>query len=275
MDTPNEITLSAQGRFLKLRVCGGGNRVGGGQRGNVSAFSRSSRLRLLQKMATIKANGLNAVFLTLTYGQEFPAPRQAKRHLDSFLKRISRRYANVSAIWRMEFQKRGAPHFHLLLFNLPFVQKEHISLWWGEVVGVQFWDTASFPIRPPFTRIEKLYSQKHAARYVAKYVAKVEGANGGFNIASYLTDKGEFIHPVTGENSGSIGRWWGVYNAEALPLADLVEIIANGAGTIAVNALRRALAAIRWRVEPDSRFGFFLFEDNPYLWADYFEELLR
>lgn len=271
----NEITLTAQGRFLKLAVCG----AGGGERGNkrsvVTEFSRASRLRLLQKMATIKANGLKSVFLTLTYGQSFPSPREAKRHLDTFMKRLKRKHENISGFWRLEFQRRGAPHFHLLLFNLPFLPKQELANNWFAVIGSAYGDFTSGESEAPFTRIELLSSHKHASRYVAKYVAKADGVEGGFNIAAYLTAEGEFIHPQNGDNCGSIGRWWGVFNAQALPLADLVEIVVNGGGVVAMKALRRALAAIRWRVEPESRFGFFLFEDNPYLWADYFEELLK
>ena len=273
MTERNEITLSAQGRFLKLSVCGGGGGAKG-KRSLVTEFSRASRLRLLQKMATIKSSGLKSVFLTLTYGQEFPSPREAKRHLDNFMKRIKRHHDCVSGFWRLEFQERGAPHFHLLLFGLPFVPKETLATLWGEIVGQRYWDNSVFPMRPPFTRIEALASHKHASRYVAKYVAKSDAVGSGFNIASYLTAEGHFIHPVTLEDCGSIGRFWGVFNASCLPLADLVEIIVNGGGVEALKVLRRALAATRWRVDEASRFGFFLFEDNPYTWCEYFEELL-
>lgn len=269
----NEITVSAHGKLLKMKTLGVSEARGGGKRSNITVFSPASRFRLLQKMATVKGSGLKSVFLTLTYGQEFPSPQAAKRHLDNFLKRIRRHYANVSGYWRFEFQKRGAPHFHLLLFNLPFVPKDIIKRWWAKVVGVQFWDTSTKKAKPPFTRIEFLKSHTHASRYVAKYVAKVDGANCGFNVAAYLTDKGEFIHPVSGENCGSIGRWWGVFNAEALPLAQLIEIMVSGFDATLIDAFKRVLGAVRWRVNPHSRAGFTLFEDNPYTWADYFEVL--
>jgi len=274
MSERHEITLRAQGRLLQVSVCGGGTTNRRAKRSAVTLFSRSSRVRLLQKMATIKSKGLQSVFLTLTYGQEFPHPREAKRHLDNFLKRIKRAYKNVSGFWRLEFQERGAPHFHLLLFGLPFVPYVWFSeTWWG-VVGDVYADHSGEKIRAPFTRMEALKSHSHASRYIAKYVAKADGADNGFNVASYLTEDGAFLHPVTGEDGGSVGRWWGVFNADALPLADLVEILVDGFGTFAVDTLRRALAAIRWRVNPESRHGFFLFEDNPYTWADYFEEMI-
>lgn len=272
----NEITLLAQGRVLKVSVCGGGGNHKRAKRTAVTLFSRSSRLRLLQKMASIKGKGLKSVFLTLTYGQEFPHPRAAKRHLDNFLKRIRRIYENVSGFWRLEFQERGAPHFHLLLFGLPFVSYSWFSETWGSVVERVFWDKSKEKIRAPFTRMEALKSHSHASRYVAKYVAKSGGGEGagGFNVASYLTVEGNFLHPVTGENGGSVGRYWGVFNAEGLPLADMVEIVMNGYGRAAIDTLRRVLAATRWRIDPNGRYGFFLFEDNPYLWADYLEELI-
>lgn len=271
----NEITVSAQGRMFTVKVCGAGsNNAGDSKRSAITLFSRASRLRLLQKMATIKTKGLKSVFVTLTYGQEFPSPKTAKRHLDNFLKRIGRAYENVSGFWRMEFQQRGAPHFHVIFFGLPYIDKDDLATMWGEIVGNEFWDNTSNPQRPPFTRIELLSSHKHAARYVAKYVAKSD-SDGGFNIAPYLTVRGDFIHPVTGEVDGKVGRWWGVFNAAALPLADLVEIVVNGYGSAALMTLKRALAATKWRVDPANRFGFFLFEDNPMLWVEYFEEAVR
>lgn len=273
MTTESEVSLSAQGRLLKFKTLGVAGNVSGGKRGKVTLFTNSSRFRLLQKMATVKGKGLRSVFLTLTYGQEFPSPRDAKRHLDNFLKRIRRHYANVSGYWRFEFQKRGAPHFHLLLFNLPFVPKDVIKRWWGKVVGVQFWDTSSKKAIPPFTRIEFLKSHTHASRYVAKYVAKVHGANCGFNVGAYLTDTGEFIHPQTGIVGESIGRWWGVFNADCLPLAKLVEIVVNGGAAKLIDHFKRVMGAVRWRINPHTRQGFTLFEDNPYGWADYFEVL--
>jgi len=278
MKEVNEITVSAHGRLLKMKSLGVAGNVSGGKRGKVTLFTNSSRFRLLQKMATVKGKGLQSVFITLTYGQKFPSPKEAKRHLDNFLKRIRRHYALVSGFWRFEFQQRGAPHFHVILFDLPFIPKAVIKRWWGKVVGHEFWDYTNEKAVPPFTRIEFLRGYRKATSYVAKYVAKVSPADGGasgFNIASYLTAEGEFIHPVTGESDGGIGRWWGVFNADCLPLAELVEIVVNGFDATIIDTFKRAIAALRWRINAHSRAGFTSFEDNPYTWADYFEVLVE
>lgn len=266
---PSKITLKVQGRLLKVTVhTTSEEMIGGGLRGKVSAFSRASRLRLLQKMHTIKPVGnFHATFITLTYGQEFPSPTVAKRHMDNFLKRLRRRWLYSSGFWRFEFQKRGAPHFHLLLFGLPFVPKDTIAKWWANTIGLQFQDTSSGEPRAPFTRIEAIRSHRKAAAYVSKYVAKCD--DSGFNFPAYLTAEGEFIHPQTGEISQSIGRWWGVYNALWLPTDEVVELTLKWGSRDVFNNLKRAVSHFWKGRNNKQKSGWTLFVDNPYRWIDY------
>lgn len=260
-----KITLKAQGRFLKVSAETGEERSGGGRRGKVNPFSRASRLRLLSymhKIKPMKGRNFHATFLTLTYGQSFPSPSVAKRHLDNFLKRLRRRWSYVSGFWRFEFQKRGAPHFHLVLFGLPFLPKETVSGWWAAVIGVQHHDWSSGSPEQPFTRIEALKSHAHAVRYISKYVAKVD--DSGFNFLAYLTDEGEFIHPGSGEISQSIGRWWGVFNAIWLP-KDVEETLVIGWGCRDVFYNLRRCAGRLWKGRNNhAKSGWTYFTDNPY-----------
>jgi len=258
-----KITLKAQGRLLKVSAETDEERTGGGIRNKVSAFSRASRLRLLSKMHTIKpVRNFHATFITLTYGQSFPDPTTAKRHLDNFLKRLRRRWLYASGFWRFEFQRRGAPHFHLVLFGLPFLPKETLAGWWFSTIGVQFSDTSSGEARAPFTRIEAIKSHAQAARYVSKYVAKCD--DSGFNFPAYLTDEGEFIHPVTGEITETIGRWWGVFNAIWLP-KDVEEVLTLGWGCRDVFYNLRRAAGRLWKGRNNhAKSGWTYFSDNPY-----------
>lgn len=261
---PSKITLTAQGRFFKITAeCQTEESTIGGARGKVSAFSRASRLRLLSYMHKIKpVRNFHATFITLTYGQSFPSPTTAKRHMDNFLKRFRRRWLYSSGFWRFEFQKRGAPHFHLLLFGVPFIPKDVLAKWWFETIGTEYADYSSGAALAPFTRIEAIRSHAHAARYVSKYVAKCD--DGGFNFLAYLTATGEFIHPVTGEVSESIGRWWGVYNAIWLP-KDIEEtlVIAWGCRDVFYN-LRRAAGHLWKGRNNHAKSGWTSFTDNPY-----------
>lgn len=271
MTQANKFALVAQGRLLKVSAISPSEDVLGGKRGKVSTFSRASRLRLLQKMHTIKpmkGAKFYGTFITLTYGQQFPTPALAKHHLDNFLKRLRRRWTYCSGFWRFEFQRRGAPHFHLVLFGLPFLPKETLAKWWSDTIGVQFQDTSSGMATPPFTRIEVLKSHAHAARYVSKYVAKVDDGSG-FNFLAYLTAEGEFIHPVTREVCDTIGRWWGVFNSLWLPV-DVCETLELGWGSKDVFYNLRRAAGKLWRGRNNHRkSGWTFFTDNPYEWIRY------
>jgi len=271
---PTKVTLQAQGRFFKVSAETDEERTGGGLRGKVNPFSRASRLRLLSymhKIKPLKGGNFHATFITLTYGQSFPTPTVAKRHLDNFLKRLKRRWTYCSGFWRFEFQQRGAPHFHLVLFGLPFLPKGTLQEWWGSVVGKQFWDASTPTLRPPFTRIEALKSHAHAVRYISKYVAKVD--DSGFNFLAYLTDEGEFIHPVTGEIDSSIGRWWGVFNSIWLPLDAVKEMVIKWGSRDVFYNLRRAAGSLWKGRNNHAKSGWTYFTDNPYEWLRYAEYL--
>jgi len=221
-----KIGFEAQGSLIKLKVTLPSMTrfpAHNAKRGQVSKFSRKSRKRLLEKTARLDLASTSdknpIIFITLTYGQIWPkTSEEAKSHLRAMLERI-RRFAPQSAgFWRLEFQERGAPHFHLLLFNLPFIPKKTLQNAWGEIINLQYWDNSkrdiSGEVKPPFTRIEAIASGRRAVSYVAKYVAKVEPekevsseAASGFNNVPYL----------------HAGRWWGVFNSEFLPFAEIFE----------------------------------------------------
>lgn len=221
----------------------------------------------------MRKGNFHATFITLTYGQSFPNPKAAKRHLDNFLKRLKRRWSYASGFWRFEFQERGAPHFHLVLFGLPFLPKDTLAEWWGDTVGREYWDTSQAEPRAPFTRVEALKSHAHATRYVSKYVAKCD--DSGFNFLAYLTDEGEFIHPVTGELCESIGRWWGVWNSLWLPLDVAKELVLKWGERDVFFNLRRAVGRMWKGRNKHQKSGWTFFSDNPYEWLRYAEYLQK
>ena len=176
------------------------------KRGVVKGFSKASRKSMIRQCA--KMGKAIPVFLTLTYGSRFPSdPKQWKRHLASFGKRLIRYNSELSAIWRLEPQKRGAPHYHLLIYQsngkAPFVPKKWIAKAWSEVLG----DYSDSKHLAAGTRIESLDSSRGAAFYVAKYVAK-------------LSEDEDFL-----EEWSRAGRLWGSFNKSALPMAKQHEML--------------------------------------------------
>ena len=100
-------------------------RRGGGIRDRVRGFSRTSRRNLLRHLASINRSAFRAfkgrmIFVTLTYPKDYPEdPELCKRHLKALRKRLQREYGSFAAFWRLGIQRRGAWHFHLLLFVGP------------------------------------------------------------------------------------------------------------------------------------------------------------
>jgi len=81
----------------------------------ITEFSHQSRMRLLH---TAKNCGVQfSSMATLTYPAEFPRDgRQVKEHdLKGIIRWFRRNFSGVLGLWFLEFQKRGAPHFHILL----------------------------------------------------------------------------------------------------------------------------------------------------------------
>lgn len=138
-------------------------------------LSKKSRQRL-----AFVANNTRVVFrtmVTLTYPKEYPCDGTlVKKHLDSFLKWCKRRFGAPSYLWFLEFQKRGAPHIHLLL-DAPMPQTEmERRLLFGEVSQAWYRIVKSgdeLHLRAG-TRVERIRKPDGAARYCLKYAYKTE-----------------------------------------------------------------------------------------------------
>lgn len=107
-------------------------------------------------------------FLTLTYPRDFPTNgKEVKRHLNTFLSWLRSANSGLEYLWFLEFQKRGAPHFHIMV-NVDMVsRKKEVSIRWYETV--QSGDVKHLKAGTNTQRIRK---SDGAARYTAKYASK-------------------------------------------------------------------------------------------------------
>jgi len=131
------MTLAVGGSVLKLKAAKvpRGPRSNG-RRGKITRFSAQSRGRMIELVASINRPACRhkPLMVTLTYPAVFPDEgRAVKRHLDMFLKRLKREFPQSAAIWKLEYQRRGAPHFHILLFGVPFINAMWLSRCWAYV----------------------------------------------------------------------------------------------------------------------------------------------
>lgn len=104
---------------------------GGAKRGKVTEFSDSSRERLASHLVNLPSGSIKS-FLTLTYPETFPTDgKSIKYHLQKMRQWFKRR--GVSGVWFLEFQRRGAPHFHAFLSG--FLSAESVAEQWVNVVS--------------------------------------------------------------------------------------------------------------------------------------------
>jgi len=199
------LKIEFQGKFVAAAVRYPSDRkYSRHKRGKVTTFSHGSRTRMFDLFHKLEVK-TKPVFITLTYMEKWPNAEQAKNNLRAFLERVRRKYKNASGIWRMEFQERGAPHFHIIFFDLPFWKKESVQEVWADIIGEKG--------RKPFTRIEMVRSHKGLMAYVSKYVAKLQDDGvSGFNSLTYL-------HAYKEKYGENIGRVWGKFESANLPFA--------------------------------------------------------
>lgn len=192
-------TVSAQGQVYELRrsdVTTPLKPPHGGIRGVITGFSRASRRRLIDLTARLDTDGVRKTFLTLTFS-DIHTPEETKAALKRFTMRLRRAYPNFSAIWRSERQERGAIHFHLICFNLPYIPQKGLQ---------SVWEDCTKEARS-IIHIKLLNSSRAVMNYVSKYIAKQDDADAVFT----SLDKPTYQHAT--------GRHWGYINKKALPMA--------------------------------------------------------
>ena len=99
------------------------------RRGRIRGFSCESANRLV---FAIRNAPIFLSKITLTYPGDFPADGHVvKRDIAAICKRLRRK--GLAGIWYLEFQRRGAPHLHILVDGS--VDGSWLSQAWYEVVG--------------------------------------------------------------------------------------------------------------------------------------------
>jgi len=168
------------------------------KRNKIREWSLPSRRRAFREIAAVQwSQFVSVLFITLTYPETFPASgRPCKRHFQKFMQRWNRRFDKMVGLWKFEFQKRGAPHFHLWVgLDRPVSSRdldelrEWVSRAWFEVV-----DSGSEKHLDAGTQVDVCRFQNHAARYIKGYLRK-DGAKEYQNVVP--------------DGFAAVGRFWG------------------------------------------------------------------
>ncbi len=221
------------------------------KRGIIRVFSRASRRRLMRFLARLKTRKIRATFITLTF-TEVVSNERAKMVFKRFSMRLRRRFEKVSVVWRMEFQDRGAIHFHLLCFNCPF---------WAQKELQKTWEDCTEESRS-IVHIKLVHGARSVMAYISKYIAKPDERS---EIPSL--DDVSYQH---GSAGGLAGRFWGWINKELLPLGQKYEGVLTNDYTI------KSISIWAWKLigveNTYNNLTFHLFADNAeWFWSMFIE----
>jgi hypothetical protein len=212
------LRVAVEGVSVELQAHVEHVRQGGGIRGEIKGFSRQSRARFMHQIGSINRQVYDhrrVLFMTLTYHRSWSEdPAEQYGQLRKWFKRMNRRWPGTVIQWRKEWQARGAPHFHLIVYTpveaIPVVDAE----WTFVNDAVSAW--VGIARRPGDS---EHYMRRYAvnARFLDSWRGVMAYAS---KTAEYLSKK-ETVQPV--DEHGEVlptGRIWGTLgNKSNLPVS--------------------------------------------------------
>lgn len=211
------------------------------KRAGITTFTKKSRGRLCSLVAKIKRHS-RPVFVTLTYPENYPSDyKKYKRDLSNFSKRLKYAFPGVSVLWKLEFQDRGAPHYHMFVFGASLSRLQaFIPLAWYQVVksGDEKhlrWHRGELGNGNEHC-VQEIRSWNGVKSYTAKYFTK------GVNVVS------------------ETGRFWGYWGD--LPLSTILEF-----SFTMEEALRFKNDIQLYTMYLHDNFGFWMYGEKYYEWV--------
>ena len=164
----------------RYRVTGGGvpspQPVGGKAGRVVVGMSHRSRRRMLELLHSLRSDGASPLWITLTFPADFPDTPAARVAFAKWLKRLARKFPAYAAVWRIEKQKRGAPHDHLLMWGvvddgqrLRAVKAWMTGAWHDIAGGGDAWHSTFG------CKVTRVSHDVGVRRYIGKYQTKKGG----------------------------------------------------------------------------------------------------
>jgi len=133
-------------------------------------------------------------FVTFTFAENITSLKEANMYWANFIRKFKKSYPNTKYLGVVEFQKRGAVHYHVLFFNLKYKAgiKNEIRDLWGQ--GFIKFKSAK--------KIEKIH---HLGLYLAKYLQKDIVDNRLIGEKAFFTSK-NLTQPIFLRNEETCGN---------------------------------------------------------------------
>lgn len=130
-------------------------------RDKVSSRARKTVRRLINSNIGAYGQDFTSKFLTLTFADNICDPKIANYEFTKFIKRMNyeifdSKKANLRYVAVIEFTKKGRVHYHVVLFNIPFIHANRLEKIWSN----------------GFIKINKIDHVDNVGAYVTKYMTK-------------------------------------------------------------------------------------------------------
>lgn len=176
------------------------------KRSTIKEFSRKSRLRMA--LVVCETGVEFESFITLTYGINYPMSGiEVKANLRKMLDRLAWWQGKFDYLWFFEFQRRGAPHIHIICdlppLSLTSDRGFFSSLWVDEVLDRRDIEYSTLKDRKTKRERETMY-QFHKRPEQWEAIRERDGAK------RYALKYATKIHQKTVPSEyQNVGRFWG------------------------------------------------------------------
>ncbi|MDH6409648.1 hypothetical protein M2113_000609 [Aurantimicrobium minutum] len=190
-------------------------------RKTISKWSNKSRSNMVSRLLTLDYSPLfgdpdsEPVFITLTYPNEWETVVPDGSTFKTHIKELRARYYNdfreeLIGLWKMEFQRRGAPHLHILtsLTYNPADLREWLSWAWADIVNHPD-ENEKAKHEAAGTRVDSWPEfPREKANLIAIYFSKHSSPNKK-SVKDY-----QHIVPQLWKEADDVGRFWGYWGLE-------------------------------------------------------------
>jgi len=118
-----------------------------------SQFALTRTRRAIRRY--INSNTDMTKFVTLTFAENITNVDVANYEFKKFIERLKYKYGEIKYISVVEFQRRGAVHYHLII-NLPYVKASQLESIWNN----------------GFIKVNRIRHCDNVGAYVSKYLTK-------------------------------------------------------------------------------------------------------
>lgn len=125
-------------------------------------------------------------FLTLTFKENVTDVKSANKDFDLFKRRLNRYLGyRIKYLVVVEFQKRGAVHYHVVIFNIRYIPVNELAKIWSN----------------GFIKLNKIEEVDNIGAYVSKYMGKGSSDDRLIGEKSYFSSRGLHKPEEIKENS--------------------------------------------------------------------------